>query len=261
MAEVEAFKILPLQIDERGRAASATGRRRGRVSLGVRNPNARLSEDQARAILASGKTCDEIAEEFGITAGQVRRIWAGQAWTHLERTHDIEVERRRRAATPKQIEAWARVRGVRHGMARLGEEQVRAILASRKTNREIAAEFGVSEPHVSGIRAGKQWAHLKGSVEVVKHWSRSGKVPTLEQLFERTVVDEHGCRIWQGSRDQDGYGRVTLRSGRWLVHRLAYTLAHGEIPDGLFVCHHCDVTSCVNPDHLFCGGRYSEQPR
>lgn len=37
------------------------------------------------------------------------------------------------------------------------------------------------------------------------------------------------------------------------THRLAWQLANGPIPIGMFVCHHCDNPPCCNPEHLFLG--------
>jgi len=63
-----------------------------------------------------------------------------------------------------------------------------------------------------------------------------------------------GCWLWAGSFPAcNRYGRFP-RDGKWrAAHRVAWELLRGAIPDGLCVLHKCDVTACVNPDHLFLG--------
>ena len=39
------------------------------------------------------------------------------------------------------------------------------------------------------------------------------------------------------------------------AHRVAWMLTYGAIPEGMNVCHRCDVAGCVNPNHLFLGSQ------
>lgn len=72
------------------------------------------------------------------------------------------------------------------------------------------------------------------------------KRPTpIERFMEKVVpVPESGCWLWLGGVDADGYGHM---NGNRRAHRVSYERHVGGIPRGMFVCHHCDVPSCVNP--------------
>lgn len=82
------------------------------------------------------------------------------------------------------------------------------------------------------------------------------RVTTSETRFWAKVDRRGGpgaCWPWMASRNGWGYG--DFKNGRrgHRAHRLAWELTHGPIPDGLFVCHRCDVPACCNPAHLFLG--------
>jgi hypothetical protein len=80
-------------------------------------------------------------------------------------------------------------------------------------------------------------------------------LPEVARFWSQIKEHESGCWLWtrgtnNGSR---GYGVTRFRGKKCYAHRLAYELMVGPIPDGLFVCHHCDVPTCCNPRHLFLG--------
>ena len=70
----------------------------------------------------------------------------------------------------------------------------------------------------------------------------------IERKSHRLPHD--GCHLWKTPHKTNGYALMKVQGKHWRVHRLAYTLAFGEIPDGLQVDHLCRVRHCVNPLHL-----------
>lgn len=81
--------------------------------------------------------------------------------------------------------------------------------------------------------------------------------PIEERFLEKAIPKPNsGCWLWLGALDKDGYGHICLggaSSSPIGAHRAALLIAGREIPVGMSVLHHCDVPSCVNPDHLYIG--------
>lgn len=82
------------------------------------------------------------------------------------------------------------------------------------------------------------WA-VKGTNIAERFWAKVGKTDS--------------CWLWTGAKFVSGYGRFCIQYLDYYSHRVSYELTYGPIPEGLFVCHRCDVRLCVYPDHLFLG--------
>lgn len=76
----------------------------------------------------------------------------------------------------------------------------------------------------------------------------------VERFMAKVIKSPDGCWLWSASKNPKGYGWFTLDGKVLFAHRASLLLLRDiALRQGDLVCHHCDVPSCVNPDHLYVG--------
>lgn len=103
-----------------------------------------------------------------------------------------------------------------------------------------------------------------------KHRTRMDRSGTTDLPPVPSVADRlaaglerkpNGCLEWTKGTDVKGYGHFRVDGRLTQTHRVAWELANGPIPDGMWVLHHCDNPPCCDTDpsdaypegHLFLG--------
>ena len=100
---------------------------------------------------------------------------------------------------------------------------------------------------LSRVESAKNRRRARGVKECTNH------LPIVERLQLKIKKGSSGCWLWQGCVTSKGYGVTSIKDKYIQTHRAMWIGLHGEPPEGMFVCHSCDVPNCINPEHLFLG--------
>lgn len=81
--------------------------------------------------------------------------------------------------------------------------------------------------------------------------ARNREKPLAARIGKKLSYDPAtGCWLWTGATNGSGYGMIGVGQRKKYVHRAAYELARGPIPDGLVIDHLCRIPICCSPAHL-----------
>lgn len=127
-----------------------------------------------------------------------------------------------------------------------------------KDAEQFAQRFGVAMTTIYSIKAGDSWRGIgfTPTEDRYKFTPQSWHFKRLrfwDRVEMQTERQPNGCHIFTGSKDENGYGRISNGTKLVRVHREVYQKHHGQLQRHQFVCHKCDTPACINIEHLFCG--------
>jgi hypothetical protein len=119
-------------------------------------------------------------------------------------------------------------------------------------HREIGNLLRLSE--TSG-KACIQANHLHLSDLLAADWETAPykfapQVPLIERVLWRCGVNERGCWVYTGSRDDNDYGMVRQLGVNQRCHQVTYEALVERTPAGLVLDHLCRAHPCCNPEHI-----------
>lgn len=124
---------------------------------------------------------------------------------------------------------------------------------------------GCGQPTELAPRTVPRYGWTKGQpMRYIRFHQNRRRFRSIHDRFWAKVQKTETCWLWAGTLlGGSGYGQIQVNGRKRTVHQVAWELANGEsIPEGMVVCHRCDVNyplgdltwrRCVRPDHLFLG--------
>ncbi len=132
-------------------------------------------------------------------------------------------------------------------------ETIKTRLATGEAPAAIACEVPVHKRRIELIQQGRTWRDKPAARRSEDDVSLPDR-EAIARLAARAVRDaETGCTVWQGARNEAGYGQITYKRRNWSAHRLAWVAEHGPVPGGLCVRHTCANRACIALAHLVLG--------